>query len=90
MGEEQTLMEWKCKRGHVLGQMRRTARGKMILLLYRQAVDPCHPGKLPPEVLGVIYGSMIGVTCSVPGCGKRRTWGDTGQETSAEQVYKEQ
>lgn len=69
------LAEWRCKKknGHVLGQMRRTSRGTMILLLYRQAVDQQHPGKRPPEVLGVIYGSMIGITCSI--CGKRRTWG---------------
>jgi hypothetical protein len=78
---ERELVEWKCKekKGHVLGQMRRNGRGRMVLLLYRDAVDPRHPGKRPPEVLGVLYGSMIGVTCSV--CGKRRTW---GQETTDE------
>jgi hypothetical protein len=73
---EEELLDWKCsKRGHVMGQMRRTSQGRMILLLYREAVDPRHPGKKPPDVIGVLYGTMIGVTCSVPGCGKRRTWG---------------
>jgi len=67
------LLDWKCPKGHVLGQMRRTGRGQMVLLLYREAVDPKHPGRKPVEVLGELHGSMLGISCSI--CSKRKTWG---------------
>lgn len=60
----------------------------MILLLFREAVDPSTTpfdtlrqaqgsaqGSAQgemPEVMGVLYGTMNGVLCSV--CGKRKTW----------------
>jgi len=33
------LKEWKCKQGHVMGQVRRNGSGVRQLLLYREAVD---------------------------------------------------
>ncbi len=74
-----TLTPWLCrkKRGHVLGYMRRTGQGKMILLLLAEAIDPQAPPCEPPEVRAVLYGPALDVRCSL--CQATRRWGADGR-----------
>ncbi len=66
------LKEWKCKQGHVMGQVRRNGSGIRQLLLYREAVDKDAQDILSPDVMAIVEGYAAEVTCSVCGC--VRTW----------------
>jgi len=79
MANDQTvsvdLRVWKCKNGHVLGQVRRSGQGVHQLLIYRHAVS-FETGK-PEEVdiMGVAEGTVMEIKCDI--CGEVRTW-ETG------------
>jgi hypothetical protein len=79
MSDANALLPWLCKKkdGHVLGQMRRTGRGRMVLLLYAEAIDPRNPGHEPPEVRAILYGPALDIRCSK--CGAARRWGKDGR-----------
>ena len=66
------IVVWKCKNGHVLGQVARNGRNVRQLLLYRQAVDLEMGKPEEVEVMAVIEGLVIDVSCSI--CGAARTW----------------
>lgn len=66
------MKEWKCKQGHVMGQVRRNGSGVRQLLLYREAVDKDAQDILSPDVMAIVEGYAAEVTCSVCGC--VRTW----------------
>ncbi|PKO03057.1 MAG: hypothetical protein CVU43_04560 [Chloroflexi bacterium HGW-Chloroflexi-5] len=74
MSEEQKA--WKCKNGHVIGQVRKAGNGIHQLLLYRQAVDfEGEPEEV--DVMAVVEGTVLEIRCGI--CGEVRTW-VTGQE----------
>jgi len=62
---------WKCKNGHVLGQVVRNGSGVRRLYLYRQAVDETDPQDAP-DTMAVVEGYVSDVRCSICGC--IRTW----------------
>jgi hypothetical protein len=86
MKNRDRLKPWLCqgKHGHVLGQMRRTGRGNMILLLYAEAIDPALPGDQPPEVRAVLYGPALNVRCSI--CQATRAWTEKRRSDGSEKV----
>lgn len=65
---------WKCKQGHVLGQVTRNGSNASQLMLYRQAIDLGAEEPEEPQVLGVLdgVGGMYNIQCSV--CGAIRDW----------------
>ncbi len=63
---------WTCENGHVMGLVRRNGRGITQLMIYRQAVDNLADEPEPPEVMGVVEGTVLDIRCSV--CGSVRTW----------------
>lgn len=74
---------WKCREGHVMGQVRRNGSGVRQLLLYRQAVDQEAAERQEVDVMAIVEGYTAEVTCSV--CGSVRTW-VPGQEAIARLV----
>ena len=75
------LKVWKCGKGHVLGLVRRD-RNKTKeqrefwvsrLMLFRQALDETEDVE-QADVIALIEGTTLDVKCSVPGCGRARTW----------------
>jgi len=69
MGE--TIQVWRCKAGHVLGQVRKNGRGLNQLLLYRRAVD-ANDCPAEVDVMAVVQGSVVDIRCDI--CGDLRTW----------------
>lgn len=69
MGE--TVQVWRCKEGHVLGQVRKNGRGLNQLLLYRRAVA-ADESPAEVDVLAVVQGSVVDIRCDI--CGDLRTW----------------
>ena len=91
------LRQWKCKRGHVLGVIRRdrakaeSGREYWVsrLMLFRQALDLDETQRLEDvDVMAVIEGTTLDVRCSVPGCECTRTWwmGEDALERVLERV----
>ena len=82
------LKEWKCKQGHVMGQVRRNGSGIRQLLLYREAVDMEAQVLLYPDVMAIVEGYAAEVTCSI--CGGVRTWvpGQEAMDRLIEHVLK--
>jgi len=73
VSEEQKA--WKCKNGHVIGQVRKAGNGIHQLLLYRQAVDfEGEPEEV--DVMAVVEGTVMEIRSSI--CDEVRTW-VTGQ-----------
>jgi hypothetical protein len=68
----ETIAAWKCKNGHVMGQVARNGRDVRQLLLYRRAVDLEAWKPEEVEVMAVIEGLVIDVSCSI--CKTARTW----------------
>lgn len=67
------LKPWKCKGGHVMGQVVRNGSGIRQLLLYRQAVELApDPAPADVDVMAVVEGQVMDVKCSI--CGRLRTW----------------
>jgi hypothetical protein len=66
------IAAWKCNNGHVMGQVARNGRNVRQLLLYRRAVDMGAWKPEEVEVMAVIEGLVIDVSCSI--CGAARTW----------------
>lgn len=64
------VKRWRCPNGHVLGQVYRNGSGIRRLMLYRQALEEGEPGDV--DVIAVVEGDVMDVTCSV--CGAMRTW----------------
>jgi hypothetical protein len=63
-------ISWKCKNGHVLGQVQRNGSGIRQLAVYREAISVEDP-RDDVDVLGVTNG-WTEVRCSI--CGEIRTW----------------
>ncbi len=74
------LKRWKCKRGHVLGQVKQAGHGRHVLYLFREAIDPTADAPAEQDVMAVVEGYVADVRCSV--CGALRTWtpGDVQME----------
>jgi len=70
------LKAWKCKNGHVIGQVRKAGNGIQQLLLYRQAVDFEKGEPEEVDVMAVVEGTVMEIRCSI--CDEVRTW-VTGQ-----------
>lgn len=68
------LKEWRCKNGHILGQVKRNGRGIRQLLLYRHAVNLEADQPEEVDVIGYLEGTMMNIQCDVAGCGEVRTW----------------
>lgn len=62
------VADWKCKNGHVMGQVVRNGSNVRQLLLFREAVGPDDEF----EVMALVEGYAADVRCSV--CGAVRTW----------------
>jgi len=63
---------WACENGHVMGLVRRNGQGITQLLVYRQALDMTEEEPDPPEVMGVVEGTVFDIRCSA--CNAMRTW----------------
>lgn len=66
-----TVQVWRCKEGHVLGQVRKNGRGLNQLLLYRRAVA-AEGSPAEVDVMAVVQGSVVDIRCDI--CGDLRTW----------------
>lgn len=70
------LKLWKCKDGHVMGQVKWKGHGESQLLLFRAALDlaPVAEGHaVEQEVMAVLEGYVtVTVVCSI--CGQMRMW----------------
>jgi len=66
--------QWRCRNGHVLGQVRRNGRGIRQLLLYRRAVDLSAESPEQVDIIGEIEGTVLRIRCDVSGCDEVRTW----------------
>lgn len=81
------LQAWKCKNGHVLGQIQFNGRGISKLLLYRHAVNLSAELPQEVEVMGYLEGTMEAIRCDVEGCGMIRTWGEDTKREKVERNY---
>lgn len=63
---------WKCRNGHVLGQVRRNGSGIEHLLLYRHAVDMTAATPRDVDLIGFLEGTMLDIRCDL--CGAVRLW----------------
>jgi hypothetical protein len=75
------VKEWKCKKGHVLGVVRRvqvSLSGRTYhvakLFLYRHAIDMQADDPAEVDVIGPVEGSGGPFQCDVEGCGQERKW----------------
>lgn len=68
------LKRWKCKNGHVLGQVKQAGHGRHCLYLFRQAIDEQDEHPDEQDVIAIVEGYVADVRCSVEGCGELRTW----------------
>ena len=79
------MKAWRCKHGHVMGQVRRNGSGVRVLLLYREALTAPSPAlphfedkmeegdkTVEVDVMAVVEGYVADVRCSI--CGDVRTW----------------
>ena len=67
------LKAWKCKSGHVMGQVKWKGHGESQLYLFREALDleAVHPAE--QIVLAVMEGYVtVTVTCTI--CEQSRMW----------------
>ena len=62
---------WRCRNGHVMGQVRRNGRGQSALYLYRNAVG-YDESPAAVDVLAVVQGTVMDIRCDL--CGDVRTW----------------
>lgn len=62
---------WRCKNGHVMGQVQRNGRGHSQLYLYRNAVG-YEESPAAVDVIAVLQGSVMDIRCDL--CGDVRTW----------------
>lgn len=69
---DEEIKAWRCRGGHILGQVKRNGSGIRQLLLYRQAVDLGAELVEEVDVMAVVEGFVMDVTCSI--CGEQRTW----------------
>ena len=73
MDHEVDVSYWKCQNGHSLGQVVRNGSNIRILLLYRNAIDPCKDEmSVQRDVFCRVEGYVADVSCSI--CGSTRTW----------------
>lgn len=72
VASDHALKPWRCKNQHVLGQVKRNGSGVRQLLLYRNAVDLNDDAPQEVEVMAVVEGLVLDVSCSICGC--PRTW----------------
>jgi hypothetical protein len=72
MIEMDPIAMWKCKNGHVMGQVVRNGSKVRQLLLYRDALDQDSLDIQVVDVIAVVEGYCADVRCSV--CGNVRTW----------------
>ena len=56
---------WKCGSGHVLGVVVKNGRGRSLLALYAEAIDPNDPGDEAPTVRGLLHGYAANIRCSI-------------------------
>lgn len=88
------MKQWKCENGHVLGVIQRAKAGKRHvarLMLFRKAIDLNANGQADEiDVIANIEGTTLDVRCSVPGCGKVRSWfmGEDAMEQLLKQVQR--
>src|SRR5512133_289924 len=68
------LAPWKCKHGHVMGNVRRSGSKVSQLLLFREAIDMTLERPCEVDVIAIVEGYVADVRCNVPGCGAVRTW----------------
>jgi len=67
------IKPWRCKNGHVLGQVKRNGRGITQLWLYRESIRLNDEGGMAEvDVMAVVEGLVLDVRCSI--CGYVRTW----------------
>lgn len=66
------LKAWKCKNGHVLGQVRKSGEGVHQLLIYRKAVDFETEAPEEVDIMGVAQGTVLEIRCDI--CNDERTW----------------
>lgn len=76
MSNKHELIAWRCPNGHTMGQVTRNGSGIRRLLLYREALEEGE-GAGEVDVIAVVEGNVLDVTCSI--CGEVRTWA-AGQE----------
>ena len=67
------MKPWKCKTGHVLGQVRWKGHGDSQLILFREAIDLDMEQPAEQEVAGVVEG-YVTLTWSCSICRNERTW----------------
>lgn len=76
------MTQWRCKKKHVLGVVVHERNGNRRwerLILFRHAVDLSANEPVDIDVIANIDGTMLDVSCDVPGCGAVRSWFATGQ-----------
>lgn len=56
----------RCRRGHILGQMRRNGTGIELLELFRQAIDYGQDMPEPVDVIGIFSAGQT-IRCSICG-----------------------
>ena len=65
------IKAWRCSNGHTMGQVYRNGSGIRRLMLYREALEDAESAAAV-DVIAVVEGNVMDVTCSV--CGAMRTW----------------